>query len=469
MKILHVIERLGRGGAARSMLALAKYSGRGGSRQTVLSLLPPEPPALAMAHDANVDVLAVTDGETRQRAIAAADITHVHFWNTPEMYDWLSSALPPTRLVVTLHVAGEHPAQVATQALLDFADFVVATTPYSLELPRLRQLPLTKRGMVLDSPDFARLRLQPAEPHAGFNVGYVGTVGFVKIHERFVEMSAAARLPGVRFRVCGDGDALKRLARRATELQVAERFEWLGYVDDVAAVLGALDAFGYPLRPDNYATGELVLQEAMYAGVPPVVLAHGAPARLIENGETGLIVDNERQYARALESLYEQPAERRRLASNASDHARSALGAENAAPQLTAVYDQVMTMPKHDRRWHTQRISPHAGADAFVAALGDTAEYFRTSLLAADETVARTAESAVALASPVVTDAAAGGVLHYRRYYPDDPYLRLWAGLVLAAQGRPALAAAELQRSRHLGLAQPRVAEYLAEVLEGAR
>ncbi|MDX6423509.1 MAG: hypothetical protein QOI67_980, partial [Gaiellaceae bacterium] len=35
-----------------------------------------------------------------------------------------------------------------------------------------------------------------------------------------------------------------------------------------------------------------------------------------------------------------------------------------------------------------------------------------------------------------------------------DAYLRLWAGLVLREQGRPALAAAELKRAGDLGLAR---------------
>ena len=62
-------------------------------------------------------------------------------------------------------------------------------------------------------------------------------------------MSAAARLPHVRFRVCGEGDAVRVLARRATELGAAERFEWMGYVDDIGTVL---DREGVAIRTGHH-------------------------------------------------------------------------------------------------------------------------------------------------------------------------------------------------------------------------
>ena len=53
-------------------------------------------------------------------------------------------------------------------------------------------------------------------------------------------------------------------------------------------------------------------------------------------------------------------------------------------------------------------------------------------------------------------------MLHYRRHYPDDPLLRVWAGLVLAGQRRHALAAAELTKAIELGCDHWRVSWHLA-------
>jgi hypothetical protein len=105
------------------------------------------------------------------------------------------------------------------------------------------------------------------------------------------------------------------------------------------------------------------------------------------------------------------------------------------------------------------------GAEAFVASLGDASPAFAASLTAPEDAAALDAEATIAASPPAVASVGAGGVLHYRRHYPDDAHLALWAALVLEAQGAHALAAGELARARRLGLAAPRVDGYLARVL----
>lgn len=449
MRIVHVIERLSRGGAARSMLALSRHAG---GRHVVLSLLPPEVGALALAREAGVEVKEVADADATRRDLADADVVHVHFWNTPRLYAWLAAGeLPPARVLLTCHVAGDRPAQVLTRDVVEFADVVALATPYSLRLPALHAT--TRRVVVIpDAADFERLeRVAPARPPADFRVGYVGSVGFVKLHPGFVRMSA--RVEGATFVVCGGGDAVKTLKREAREAAAEARFQFRGYVDgDLAATLAGFDAFGYPLRADSYAAGELALQEALFAGVPPVVFAHGAAACLVEDGETGRVVSDEDGYVRALEQLRDDEDTRGRLGARARAMARATLGARNVAPLQAALYEETAALPRRERRFPQRRLSGHAGADAFLAALGEHGEPFRRSLQATDRDEVRRADETIARASPVVTDAAAGGVLHYRLAYPGDPYLRHWSGLVLAAAGRPALAAAEFAAARALGL-----------------
>src|SRR5256714_15389959 len=92
---------------------------------------------------------------------------------------------------------------------------------------------------------------------------------FSKMHPRYVAMSADVDVPGVRFVVCGAGAGFPALARQAEQLGVGDRFELRGWVDDIRPVIARLDVFGYPLCEDNYSASDLVLQEVMYAGVPP--------------------------------------------------------------------------------------------------------------------------------------------------------------------------------------------------------
>src|SRR4051812_21252009 len=420
-QILHVIPRLSRGGAGRALLCLTRTLGD--FQHRVLSLEPGE----------------AIDGlePARRSELATADIVHVHFWNAPALHELLTEPLPPARLLLVAHVGGEHPPQVLTRAMTEHADMTVRAIPAVGGWERIEGV-------------------EPV-PHEGFNVGYVGTVGFGKMHPHYVAMSASIRAPGVRFVVCGGGDAFATLARQAEALGVRERFELRGWAGDVAAVLGELDVFGYPLCEDNYSLWELALQEAMYAGVPPVVLPHGGAAQLVQHGRTGLVARDERDYARAVEFLHEHPDERRRIGRAAREHAIATWSPDVVARDWEAAYADLLSQPKRARSWRRDPELEIAavrapGAARFVESLGDAAGPFRTSLLSDEPGRVLAAEREIAASSPMLAGADTGGILHYRGHYRDDPYLRLWSGLVLEEQGRPALAAGEFAGALAAGL-----------------
>ena len=85
-----------------------------------------------------------------------------------------------------------------------------------------------------------------------------------------------------------------------------------------------------------------------------------------------------------------------------------------------------------------------------------------TSLTSSTDDRLLEAEAEIAASSAMLADGGAGGVLHYRRAFPGDAYLRLWSGLVLRAQRRPALAIAEFEAARTLGLDHWRLSWYIA-------
>jgi glycosyltransferase involved in cell wall biosynthesis len=480
VRVLHVVQQLSRGGAARAFIAAAACQRRqGSSTHQILSLVSDvEPRARRLAADAGLPLVAGGD-EANARALAeAADVVHVHYWNTPELVAFLQRLTAPTRLVLTCHVPGDTPPHVLHAELLAWADITIADGPYGYSLPVFRDLDARTRaertGLVIDTPDFSRLAHVAPRPHAGFTVGYIGTVDPVKMHPAFVAMSADVDVPGVRFIVCGNGGGVPGLRREAEARGVLDRFEFRGYVEDVASVLAELDVFGYPV---THSAIELVLQEAMFAGVPPVVLATGGAARTVDHGRTGLVVDTPEAYSRAIERLSHDPALRRRLGANAAAHARQAFGAERAARALTDIYERVMRRPKHARVWpFPNRVSATSSAEAssaaawtFVDMIGPVAAGpFVTSLTAQDPHALLEAEAAIAASPPVLADGAAGGVIHYRRCHPSDPHLRLWTGLVLGAQGRPALAAGELDAARRRGLDHWRVSWYIARLARAA-
>lgn len=433
----------------------------------IISLGASEPAAEQWAQEAGISVLRHNDGGAIADALAGADLVHLGAWNTPELYAWLASPLPPMRLVMSLHINGEFPSQVATFALLNAADWLVAATPHSLTLPSFREQIRTRAERVHAIPDTTILpETEPiATPHTGIRVGYAGTVDFVKMHPRFVELCARAASPDVTFPVAGSGNAFKTLKKQSANVPNA-RFEFLGYLTQVREFLATCDIFGYPLVRETYAAGELIVQEAMWLGVPPIVLAVGGLPYLVQHNETGMVAQDENEYSEMLKHLIANRSERIRLGANARAFARQNLGAHRAAPALRDVYARAMNEPKQSRSPLAMLTGTRSqGAAALIRAFGEWGEPFRVSLEDADYGAIRHAEARIAAASPLEASASAGGILDYRLHYPNDPFLRLWAGLTLGMQNHFALAAADFSAAKHFGVDSKRVEPYLERVM----
>ncbi len=485
-KILHIIQGFYRGGSGRALVAVAKYSSQVGSFQhRVVSLAPADPSAIDMAKEAGLSVVNAPDRDTVLSEIENADIVHLHFWNNPQMYEFLRADLPEMRLLIWFHVAGDKPPQIITKELVNFSDFALACSPYTYEHLVFQNLPaevrLKKTGMVYGAADFDRVSGVQSKPHDGFNVGYIGHVNLAKMHPNYIGMSAQVDIPNVRFIVCGGG-TIGYLQQQAQQLGVAERFDFRGPIEDIKSVIEILDVYGYPLCEDTYAAAELNLQEAMYGGVPPVVFPYGGVKRLVIDNYTGFVVRSELEYKQAIEYLYHHPEERARLGRNAKEYAQQIFGAENAAKALNPIYERLIEWPKRRREWG---IDPHStllyqpislqdltgqpeelvGAEVFAKSLGDTAPEFTLSLTSQKSQELFEAEQKIA-ASSILLSLGEGGIVQYRDYYPNDAYLRLWSGLVLQQQGRNPEAVSELIAAINLGCTHWRVSWYLAQVAD---
>ncbi len=459
-RVLHVTPRLSRGGAGRALLGVAASVDCVEHR--ILTLAPAERGAATLVHDRGFGLVDAPDRSAVARELEIADIVHVHFWNTPELIELLTGPLPPARLLVWAHVAGNSAPHVLTRKLVALADVTIASTPYTLDLPHLADAPLS---MIPPAPGWSSTGGTERKAHGTFTVGYVGTVDFAKMHPHYVSMSG--RIGRANFVVCGGGAGFPAIARQADAQGLRHRFDLRGYVTDVGSVLAELDVFGYPLREGNYSGTELVLQEAMHAGVPPVVMAHGGAQRTVEHDVTGLVAGDEDAYVHAIEWLRDRPEERTRLGRAARAHALRAWSPSVAAARWNAVYEELLAGSKRTRRCERDSELAAAAARApgsaqFVESLGDEGAHFRDSLLGTHPEAVIAAERSIAAAPPALWSADSGGILHYRRHYPRDPYLRLWSGLVLAAQRRHALAAGEFAGAITGGLDRSRCAHHLA-------
>jgi len=461
-RILHITQCLTKGGAGRSLVATAKYSARLGAYQhKVISLVPVRDDVADMIRDADLELVDAPSQAQILDEIQAADIVQVHFWNNPQIYEFLRLELPAMRLMVWVMVAGDRPPQVITSELANYSDRLIGCSPYTYEnIQKVCATP-EKIGMVLGGTDFARCEDAVARPHDTFNVGYIGSVDFVKMHPNYLKMSAAIDIPTVKYITIGRGRACNILHQQANELGLQERFEFIDYVEDHKSVIEILDVFGYPLCEETYAASELIVQDVMYCGVPPVVFPYGGLKRLVIHNETGLIVETENEYKQAIEYLYHHPEERQRLGENARQYAQQYFGAENAIQQLHPIYEKLLEQPKRQRQWSTQ---PRSGAECFVESLGDAAPEFRLSLTSQDTEVLLVSDRAIANSSPSIQR----GIANYICYYPNDANLKMWSGLVAQKLGQYTQAISELSATIELGCHHWRTLWYLAQIAEQA-
>jgi glycosyltransferase involved in cell wall biosynthesis len=131
-------------------------------------------------------------------------------------------------------------------------------------------------------------------------------------------LEALAMTSELRLDIAGDGQQRQPLERLARELGVADRVEFLGWRDNVPALMARADIFVCPSLHEPL--GNVVI-EAWAAGVPVVATASDGPSALIAHEVNGLLVPLPGQpgggaaaLADAIEQLAGDPALRVSLA-----------------------------------------------------------------------------------------------------------------------------------------------------------
>lgn len=122
-----------------------------------------------------------------------------------------------------------------------------------------------------------------------------------------VLLDAVACLPAAYLWIAGEGPEQAALARKASALGVGARVRWLGWRNDVPALLAAADALVCASRHEPL--GNVVI-EAWAHTVPVVAAASQGPRGLIRDGVDGLLVpvDDPAALAAALERVFGERA-----------------------------------------------------------------------------------------------------------------------------------------------------------------
>ena len=400
------------------------------------------PLAFAM-RSLGVEIVRAPSTGDLSRRIAEADVVLVHYWNTPALWQALAMELPRARYVIWSHIFGVHPPQVLNARLLGRAAAVALTSPP----PERLRSQLAGAPVIPAMVDWQRTRDVKPMVHEGFNADYIGTTNTGKIHPNFVAMMSRLQIPGLRVRIFG-GPLEPLLAQAIGDDAQPERFEVGGFVEDIGAILKTSDVYAYPLAPWTYASCDVSLQEAMLAGVPPVILPHGGIVRFVENGRNGIIAGSEDEFVAAIEFLHRHPERRRQMAREARSSAEAMFDPARHSDSLSEVLFGARLQPR-------SRLLPDVAGDVPAVVLflisqdwEQGAAVKAVSAWLAGDTPELTA---FGQALPDQAFRLEGGVLQWRNAARDDALLRCWTSFWLVRHDRREEARREMMQALDLG------------------
>ena len=372
--------------------------------------------------------------------IAEVDVVIIHWWNHPLLYDVLvRECLPPARIVFWSHVSGFHPPYVFNEKIIHYGDLFVFTTPVSYESESIKNLSEDMRKklrVIWSTSGVEHVRHLKRKEHKGFNVGYIGTVDYCKMHPDFLKMCSMIDIPDVKFIVCG-GHKEKEILNQAKILGIEGRFEFTGLVSNIEKYLAKFDVFGYPLAPYHYGTCDQVLAESMACGIVPVVLANRMERFMVKDGITGIVTNNKEEYRNAIMELYNNEKLRSKLSQNAKDYAYKTFSLDVLKQEWEKVILESLKYPKVARKWDIAFGDTTVTAkDVFLESLGEYGQDFVSYCNASSHE-----EREISLQkirnlgkSPTWQAQTRGTVHHYYKFFPKDEILSLWSNVMLNKQ-----------------------------------
>lgn len=365
--------------------------------------------------------------------IEECDVVLLHWWNHPLTSHLLvNHKLPKCRLLLWSHISGFAPPNNFTKKLFKYPDFFIFTTPLSYFTPEYVDLSLHEQEKVsaiwstagverLDGIGSKELDVDE------FNIGYIGSLDFSKIHPNILEICSEINIPNVNFIFVGPIN--QYIVDAAKKLRISDRIRFTGYIseDEKWQELSAFDIFGYPLAPNHYGTCDQVLQEAMALGVPPVVLNNPMESYMVTHNKNGLVAESIGDYIHAIHSMYNNKDLRKRLSSNASEFAKNEYSIVNMCNQWDRLFEKVMVIEKNKKAWPINGSRENVNTEPFntlIESLGHHAGIFNEFFYPKRLKKEVVKEQLRRLGSSHNWKSDNKSTVHqYSSFFPDDPML----------------------------------------------
>ena len=169
------------------------------------------------------------------------------------------------------------------------------------------------------------------------------TSGLRKVngHPYLIEAANLLRGRNIRYKIVGSGDEETKLKKMASDKNLADRIEFVGYSSDIPEQLKKFDIY---VQPALYAGLSNSVLEAMASGLPVIATDVGGTSEAIIDGKTGFLVPpkNQEAIAEKITYLIEHPDVARRLGQNAKVSVREKFSVESMVNQTNQLFESMI-------------------------------------------------------------------------------------------------------------------------------
>jgi glycosyltransferase involved in cell wall biosynthesis len=174
-------------------------------------------------------------------------------------------------------------------------------------------------------------------------IGYVGALTAEKGHAWLIEAFAKLRreCANCRLLLAGEGPLRAQLERQAREAGLASAIIFAGFVSDVDSAYAAGDLFVFPSLAEGSGSS---LLRAMAYGLPVLALARGGVAEIIEDGRSGVLVQeaSAEDLARAAARLLKNAELRERLSRAGRETVASRYSADRMVDGTARILEELI-------------------------------------------------------------------------------------------------------------------------------
>ena len=139
--------------------------------------------------------------------------------------------------------------------------------------------------------------------------------------------------------IVGDGDKRGQLEALAKQKGIERKVEFAGFQENVSPYLSRMDLFVLPSRTEGTP---LTIFEAMACGLPVVATNVGGVPDIVQQSETGLIVEPGRpsELARAIKQMLSEPAKMRTMGRKGKERVLRDFHPDNFIRKHEALYER---------------------------------------------------------------------------------------------------------------------------------